>query len=66
MAKKKKDKDTDNKEAKTFEIKAEANIMFKPQEWAMNEGLNPILFEAWKNEEPITREKFEELKKQVM
>ena len=58
--------DESKDKAKTFEIKAEAEVLLRPKEWAVSEGLNPVLFEVWKNGEPITKEQFEKLKEQVM
>jgi len=63
MAKKKSKKDIEDK---TFEIKAEAVVMLRPKEWAKQLGLNPLLFEAWKDSPPMRKEDFELIKEQVM
>ena len=54
------------KKPKIFEMKANAKILLKPLEWAQSKGLNPVLFEVWKNSEPVTEEQFEIYMKQVM
>lgn len=73
MAKKKKEQEQEQEQeqdindSKIFEIKSEpVKIMLKPQEWALAEKLNPILFEGWKDMDAIDKEQFNKLKEQVM
>jgi len=56
----------EEKEEKVFEIRTETEIMLKPKEWAVNEGLNPILFESFKDLEPVTKKEFDLIKQKVM
>ncbi len=53
------------KKEKTFEIETKVEIMFTAREWAIQEGLNPVLFEKWKDE-VMTKKEFDKLKQEVM
>ena len=58
--------DDEQKQSKTFEMKATVDVLMSPKHWALKEGLNPLLFELWKDSDPVSKEDFEKLKEQVM
>lgn len=53
------------KKKKTFTINADIEVLFTAREWALQEGLDPVLFEKWRNK-LMTKEEFNKLKKEVM
>ena len=50
---------------KKFTIDTEIEVMFTAREWALQEGLNPVLFEKWKDK-LMTKKEFNKLKLEVM
>jgi len=53
------------RKSKKFSIDTKIEIMFTAREWALQEGLNPILFEKWKDK-LMTKEEFDNIKQEVM